>query len=57
MKKLRTILALLLAAAALRLAAQPGLLLDDGKHPNPAGVKRMVKNILPTIETALKPPR
>lgn len=38
-------------------AAQPGLLLDDGKHPNPAGVKRMVKNILPTIETALKPPR
>lgn len=36
-------------------AGQPGLQLADGKHPNPAGVKVMVQNILPTIIRALKP--
>ncbi len=36
-------------------AGHPGLQLADGKHPNPAGVKVMVKNILPTVVSVLKP--
>jgi acyl-CoA thioesterase-1 len=35
-------------------AGEPGLQLSDGMHPNPAGVRRIVKGILPTVETFLK---
>lgn len=31
-------------------AGERSLLLDDGMHPNPEGVKTMVRNILPTVE-------
>ena len=34
-------------------AAQPGLLLADGMHPNPKGVQVIVKRILPAVEQAL----
>lgn len=34
-------------------AANPGLLLEDGMHPNALGVDRMVANALPTVERAL----
>ena len=34
-------------------AAQSGLLLSDGMHPNPDGVDRMVENFLPMIEEVL----
>lgn len=34
-------------------AAQDGLLLDDGMHPNPAGVDRMVEGIMPLVEREL----
>ena len=33
--------------------ATPGMLLDDGMHPNAAGVDRMVEGFLPTIEEVL----
>ncbi|KXF79542.1 arylesterase [Paramesorhizobium deserti] len=35
-------------------AAQKNLLLDDGMHPNPEGVARMVEGILPVIERVLQ---
>jgi acyl-CoA thioesterase-1 len=35
-------------------AAEPALLLDDGMHPNAAGVERMVERFLPTMENLLK---
>lgn len=35
-------------------AANPKLQLDDGLHPNPAGVDRMVEGALPVIEPLLK---
>lgn len=35
---------------------QSGLLLDDGMHPNAAGVDRMVENLLPLIEPILRAP-
>ncbi len=35
-------------------AAQADLQIDDGMHPNPAGVDVMVAKILPTAETFLK---
>lgn len=35
-------------------AATPSLQLDDGMHPNAAGVDRMVENALPVIEPLLK---
>jgi acyl-CoA thioesterase-1 len=38
-------------------AGEPGLKLADGMHPNAAGVEQMVKGILPTVETFLKPLR
>jgi len=31
-------------------AADPALLLEDGMHPNAAGIDRMVQGILPTVE-------
>lgn len=31
-------------------AAQSGLLLEDGMHPNPAGVDRMVEGVMPLVE-------
>lgn len=34
-------------------AVNPGLLLEDGMHPNALGVDRMVANALPTVERAL----
>jgi acyl-CoA thioesterase I len=34
-------------------AAQPGLQLADGMHPNPGGVAVMVKRILPAVEREL----
>lgn len=34
--------------------AQPGLLLDDGMHPNAEGVDRMVEGFLPLIEPAIQ---
>ena len=34
-------------------AANPGLLLDDGMHPNAAGVERMVEGVLPLVERQL----
>ena len=34
-------------------AAEPSLLLDDGMHPNPAGVDRMVELFVPVIEPLL----
>ena len=34
-------------------AGQPQYLLDDGMHPNAAGVDRMVAGALPTIEKLL----
>ncbi len=34
-------------------AAQPGLLLGDGMHPNPRGVGVMVSRILPAVEREL----
>ncbi|RIK83802.1 MAG: arylesterase [Hyphomicrobiales bacterium] len=34
-------------------AAEPGLLLADGMHPNAAGVERMVDGFLPLIEQVL----
>ena len=34
-------------------AAEPGLLLADGMHPNAEGVARMVENFLPLIEEVL----
>lgn len=34
-------------------AGNASLELEDGMHPNAAGVKRMVENILPTVEKAL----
>ena len=34
-------------------AAERALLLDDGMHPNAAGVNRMVENFLPLIEEVL----
>jgi acyl-CoA thioesterase-1 len=34
-------------------AAQPGLRLSDGMHPNPAGVKVMVERIAPAVIKAL----
>jgi acyl-CoA thioesterase-1 len=36
--------------------ANPELLLADGMHPNPAGVRVMVRNILPTVRKALETP-
>ncbi|WP_421577966.1 arylesterase [Shinella sp. M31] len=35
-------------------AAQADLQIDDGMHPNPAGVDMMVEKILPTVEAFLK---
>lgn len=35
-------------------AAQKSLLLEDGMHPNPEGVARMVEGILPSIEKVLQ---
>lgn len=35
-------------------AADPTLNLDDGIHPNPAGIDVIVKRILPDVETLLK---
>ena len=35
-------------------AAEASLLLDDGMHPNAAGVDRIVEGILPSVEAALK---
>jgi acyl-CoA thioesterase-1 len=35
-------------------AAQADLQIDDGMHPNPAGVDMMVAKILPTVEAFLK---
>ncbi|PRD43434.1 arylesterase [Phyllobacterium phragmitis] len=35
-------------------AAQKNLLLEDGMHPNPNGVARMVEGFLPTVEAALR---
>lgn len=35
-------------------AAQPDLLLEDGMHPNPAGVERMVEGILPVVTEVLE---
>jgi acyl-CoA thioesterase-1 len=34
-------------------AAEPSLLLDDGMHPNAAGVDRIVEGILPSVEAVL----
>nr|WP_245419600.1 arylesterase [Phyllobacterium salinisoli] len=34
--------------------AQKALLLEDGMHPNPDGVARMVEGILPTVEAVLQ---
>lgn len=34
-------------------ATETALLLEDGMHPNAAGVERMVENFLPTIEQVL----
>lgn len=34
--------------------AQKPLLLGDGMHPNPKGVAVIVRNILPSVETALR---
>jgi len=34
-------------------AADPAFLLEDGMHPNAAGVDRMVENALPSVEQAL----
>ena len=34
-------------------AGQPALQLEDGMHPNPKGVDRMVERILPTVEKAI----
>jgi acyl-CoA thioesterase-1 len=34
-------------------AGQSGLQLEDGLHPNPKGVDRMVERILPTVEKAI----
>lgn len=34
-------------------AAQPGLLLEDGMHPNARGVDRMVEGFLPMVEAVL----
>ncbi|WP_192181751.1 arylesterase [Mesorhizobium amorphae] len=34
-------------------AGQPGLLLEDGLHPNAKGVEMMVERILPTVEKAI----
>jgi acyl-CoA thioesterase-1 len=36
-------------------AAQAGLQLEDGMHPNAAGVDRMVEGILPMVEAQLAP--
>jgi len=36
-------------------AAQAGLLLEDGMHPNAEGVDRMVEGILPLVEAQLDP--
>jgi acyl-CoA thioesterase-1 len=35
-------------------AADPAYLLEDGMHPNAAGVERMVERFLPTIEKVLR---
>ncbi len=35
-------------------AAQKDLQLDDGMHPNPEGVKRIVNGILPAVENIIK---
>jgi acyl-CoA thioesterase I len=35
-------------------AADPAFLLEDGMHPNAAGVERMVERFLPTIEKVLR---
>jgi acyl-CoA thioesterase-1 len=35
------------------IAANPPLQLDDGMHPNAAGVDRMVQEALPVIERLL----
>jgi acyl-CoA thioesterase-1 len=34
-------------------AADPTFLLEDGMHPNAAGIERMVENALPAVEQAL----
>jgi acyl-CoA thioesterase-1 len=34
-------------------AADKSLLLEDGMHPNPQGVKTMVQNILPDVKAML----
>ena len=36
-----------------RVAAEPGLLLADGMHPNAEGVERMVEGFLPLVEAEL----
>jgi acyl-CoA thioesterase I len=36
-------------------AAVPGLLLEDGMHPNAEGVARIVEGIAPLVEAALQP--
>lgn len=38
-------------------AAEPGLLLADGMHPNAAGVDRMVEGFLPLVEAELSAAR
>ena len=38
-------------------AAEPGLLLSDGMHPNAAGVDRMVEGFLPLVEAELSAAR
>lgn len=35
-------------------AGHPGLQLSDGMHPNPRGVEKMVKGVLPLVEEAIK---
>jgi acyl-CoA thioesterase I len=34
-------------------ATERGLLLEDGMHPNQAGVERMVEGVVPVVEQAL----
>jgi len=35
-------------------AGDRNLLLPDGMHPNPQGVEKIVRNILPAVEALLK---
>jgi len=37
-------------------ASDPGLIQDDGEHPNPKGVQVMVARMLPAVESSFRPP-